>query len=241
MALAVGVDNIGDFCSESPWIDYFGPPPPETFIALQADPRIKAIIPLDGSNQVMKFYELARVKIPAMGIGEEWTTLAVDPLFPGWESWQARQHAAFQGHPNYRIDVAFAYHMTFTNMCQSAHVLHNKGLLSDAEYGDWLAWGCDPAVSTEEVNRLAAKYAVAFLKTNLTGEKGYQDILTPGYALTREPLTEFFVTEKRNPNAVDDDWPGAYLYFMHQPGSEQARAEKDPKGMFPIKHPRIKR
>jgi hypothetical protein len=76
---------------------------------------------------------------------------------------------------------------------------------------------------------IANKYAVAFLKTVLAREPGYQDMLTPGWALKRESLVEFFVTEKRNPKAVTDPGFGAYyLYFPHQPGSEQALGEKNP-------------
>jgi hypothetical protein len=37
------------------------------------------------------------------------------------------------------------------------------------------------------------------------------------------------VTEKRSANAINQDWPSDFLYFIHQPGSAQARAEKDPK------------
>jgi len=61
-------------------------------------------------------------------------------------------------------------------------------------------------------------------------------MLTPGFVLKQEPLLEFFVTEKRNPNAIDDKWPGYYIYFPHQPGSEQAKAEKSPKVAMPIPH-----
>jgi hypothetical protein len=81
---------------------------------------------------------------------------------------------------------------------------------------------------SDVVHGLTNKYATAFLKTELAGAMGYQDILTPGWALKRESLVEFFITEKRNPNAISDDWPGYYVYFKHQPGSEQAHAEKDP-------------
>jgi hypothetical protein len=82
-----------------------------------------------------------------------------------------------------------------------------------------------------ESNRLAAKYAVAFLKTVLARESGYQNILTPGYALTREQYIEFFVTEKRSPASIEEDrpsWPDLSIYFMHQPGSWAAKAAKKP-------------
>jgi len=61
--------------------------PPWTRAASAPDPRIKAIVTLDGSNQVLHFAELTRVQVPALGIGEEWNAVM---------DWQARQHAAFR-------------------------------------------------------------------------------------------------------------------------------------------------
>jgi hypothetical protein len=76
---------------------------------------------------------------------------------------------------------------------------------------------------------------VAFLKHQ-------QHILTPGYAITSEPDIEFFVTERRNANSIEDDWPDHFIYFMHQPGKATAKAhaelttmaEKDPAGRVPV-------
>ena len=69
-----------------------------------------------------------------------------------------------------------------------------------------------------------------------------QPVLTPGHALTREPNVEFFISEKRNPNAIDEDWPDLFTYFMHQPGRSHAKAQgfltatgaKDPTGARPM-------
>jgi hypothetical protein len=72
---------------------------------------------------------------------------------------------------------------------------------------------------------------LAFLKTNLAGERGYQDMLTPGWAVSKEQVVEFFVTEKRNPNSIDEDWPDQFVYFLHQPGSVQARGPKEAKAL----------
>jgi hypothetical protein len=191
------------------------------------DPRFKAIVPLDGSSQVLHFAELARVTVPSMGMGEEWSTLASDPVFA---SWQARHHAAFSGHPNYRADVWNSNHQSFSDLCDDNQML---GVVAPpiwppevvAFFADLLCTGVTPPA---EVHRLVNKYLVAFLKTNLAREPGYQHVLTPGYALTREPLIEFFVTEKRSPSAIREDWPSDFLYFPHQPGSAQMRAAKDP-------------
>ena len=61
---------------------------------------------------------------------------------------------------------------------------------------------------------------IAFLKTELVGEPGYQEMLTRGWALTHETAVEFFETEKRNANSIYEEWPDFSTYFMHQPGSK---------------------
>jgi len=231
IALAGGDDLVCDFFLDN---DPYGqgPPPPETCTPSFPDPRFKAIVPLDGSNQIFKFQELARVTVPAMGMGEEWNMVG---------PWQARQHLAFSGNPNYRIDVLNTSHDSFSgDECASFHVLDDLGYWSqylDAVWGPasyWLDVLCTPYTPTTEVNRLTGKYMVAFLKTVLLGETGYQSILTPGWSLNRGPLIEFFVTEKGNANAVPGEGWAYGWFFMHQPGNDQASAEKDPTMKRPI-------
>jgi hypothetical protein len=238
MVLAAGIDNVGDFFAE-PAGNFMGDPPPETLVGLDPDPRIKVILPIDGSNQVLRFHELARVSIPSMGIGEEWSGLAtamnIDP------SWQARQHAAFQGHPSYRVDVGGTDHFSFSNLLRGMSVALHRGIIDQATYDWWCAMYGSAPLANSESNRLAAKYAIAFLQTVLAGKPGYQDILTPGHALTREQHIEFFVTEKRNPNSIEGEWPAYFTYFKHQPGSEQAKAEREPKATMPIPHVGLRR
>jgi hypothetical protein len=170
-----------------------------------------------------------------MGMGEEWSTLAARSSLGA--SWQARQHAAFQGHPNYRVDVSGTIHESFSDSCEDIPMLGDLGVFDQDFVAALEQLLCTNSTPSSEAHRLVTMYLVAFLKTNLAGESGYESILTPGYALSREPLVEFFVTEKRNPNAIDQDWPGTFTYFMHQPGGEQARAEKDPKSV--IRVPRV--
>jgi predicted dienelactone hydrolase len=226
MVLAAGDDSVCDVFQGDDWVEWFGPPPPETCTPSLPDPRIKAIVPLDGSNQCLWFTELARVQIPAMGIGEEWDTLALDP---GWESWQARQHAAFRGHPSYRVDVWGANHQSFSDMCEGLHVMLDVGIDTLWEPGDvydWLAWLCEDVTPAADVHRLVNQYMIAFLTSTVLGRNDYRSMLTPGYAL-QQPLIEFFVTEKRSPNAIHDDWPDEFIYFKHQPGNQTARGPKN--------------
>ena len=137
-----------------------------------------------------------------------------------------------QGHPNYRVDIRDTIHQSFANVYAAVVLLYRKAAITDAEY-EWLIENyCSSELSSSESNRLMAKYAIAFLKTVLAGEAGYQGILTPGYALTREQYVEFFVTEKRSPSSIEEDWPFSWpsfkIYFEHQPGSAQAKAARKP-------------
>jgi len=65
-----------------------------------------------------------------MGIGEDWNTLE-STYGEGTGHLQARPHAAIQGHPNYRVDVAYAIHQSFSSYCTYLHVLYDKGLIDD--------------------------------------------------------------------------------------------------------------
>jgi dienelactone hydrolase len=200
--------------------------PPEMCVPIQPDPRIKAIVLLDGSNQLFYYAELARIKIPNMGIGREWNTLESQEPTSG--SFMARPHAAIQGHPNYRVDIANYQHMSFSSTCSAMNVL--RPLNGDEPTDAMLKVYC-PAepVPMDETGNLVTRYMIAFLKTVLAGERGYEEMLTPGYALANEPYIEFFETEKGGPNLIDED--GYFSYFMHQPGTERAKALKDP--VFP--------
>lgn len=232
MALAGGDDNVCDK------VDLLGvtDPLPWTCVPTPPDPRIKAIVPMDGSNQCLLFSELARIKVPAMGIGEEWSALEqniVPILGPEWIAWQARQHAAFSGRPAYRVDVANTIHGSFSDMCETDTILFTHGIIDEATYEYWISLDC-VGLPAPVAHSVTSKYAIAFLKTHLSGEAGYQSLLTPGWALTNESVVEFFVTERKSPSAIDEDWPDLFIYFPHQSGSAQARAERDPKRILPV-------
>jgi hypothetical protein len=166
-----------------------------------------------------------------MGMGQEWGQLALDPP---WASWQARQHAAFSGHPAYRVDVFNTNHRSFSDTCEGVQVLGDLGIFSP-EFVAWILLNnCDGFTPSGEVHSLVGKYMVAFLYKTLLGDNRYQRVLTPGYANSKEPLIEFFVTEKRNPRSIGDDWPDDFIYFKHQPGSDKAHAAMDSQGMLGV-------
>ena len=222
LALAGGDEQVCDMMGLDP--NKF---PPETCGSILPDPHVKAIVSIDGSNQFLYYAELARIKIPSMEIGQEWNT--IESTNASWGFIQARQHAAIQSHPNYRVDVAYANHFSFLNHCALTQVLHDKGIGDDASLVDYLQKSCQPEpVSPEEFSNLTTQYMIAFLKTELVRETGYQEMLTTGYALKNEPFIEFFETEPDSSNSPDED--GYFSYFKHQPGTEQAKALKDPWG-----------
>jgi len=203
------------------------PIPPETCVASYPDPRIKATVTFDGSSQILWFQELARITTPAMVIGQPWENVG---------AWHAREHAAISAEPNYRVDVNRALHPSFTTFCENARVLGDVGALTPAQVNARLSqpWCTTAALPAAEVQRLATKYAIAFLKTQLAGESGYQHILTPGWAITSEQNIEFFRTERTNAHATEENLPcmlptcPAFGYFPNQAGSQREQAERDP-------------
>jgi dienelactone hydrolase len=225
LALAGGDDRACDIAFADP-----NKIPPEACVPILPDPRIKAIVPIDASSQDLRYAEMARIKIPSMGINREWN--ALESGNPPTGFYYARQHAAIQSHPNYRVDVAYANHSTFSNHCEYLQVMHDKGIYDDATVSGYLQKMCSPEpVSQAELGNLTTQYMIAFLKTVLVGEAGYKEMLTPGYALKNEPFVEFFVTEQGSPNSPDEE--GYFSYFKHQPGTDQpgnerAKALKDP-------------
>jgi hypothetical protein len=216
LALAAGDDDV---------CDQFLDPPPEICGPTQPDPRIRALVLLDASNQILRFSELARVRIPTIGIGQEWSNVL---------DWQARQHAALTTRPAYRVDVSPMNHHGLSDLCPAVHVLGEVGMFPPDLVDFYLELSCVDVLPYPESLRIITQYATSFLETVLNGSSGYQPILTPGWALTREPNVEFFVTEKKSPQSIDEEWPGFFIYFMHQPGRQKAFGEKDPPAMKPV-------
>ncbi len=222
LALASGDDTVWDYGLTDAYAVYDGPIPDNVpHSPTPPDPRIKVVVTLDGANQELTFEELARVKVPALGLGQEWNSLAYSDM----PALQARQHAALAGHPSYRVDISGTNHHSFGDTCNAYILMETRGLASSMD--DWRGDLCNGVIPSAAARGIITRYMIAFLKTQLLGETGYQKMLTPGWALTHETLVEFFETEKRNPNSIEGEYPGFFIYFAHQPGSEQFRAEKD--------------
>ncbi len=200
------------------------PPASSCVPFLDVDTRIKALLLIDASSQNMHYGELARIGVPSLGIGEDPESIlrgfaGVIPSF-----WHARAHHAISGRPNYRADVINTRHVaSFTNTCQATLVRGDIGVLTPALVQTELSrLGCDDPSLThyQTANEVMWRYAVAFLQTALVGAPGLQRMLTPGWAISREPLVRFFVHERRNGQTLDDDFPDVRSFHMWQPNPD---------------------
>ena len=153
MVLAGGDDDVCDAF----WVQ-----PPEICVPSKPDPRIKAIVPLDGSTFDPWYNELARIKVPAIGIGQEWDGLQFQVSQgwapEGWESWAARQHAAYSGRPAYRVDVYNSNHFSFADFCQAIPALGDMGLSSEEEVA-WFLADCAAYTPSDVIHRITSQYA----------------------------------------------------------------------------------
>jgi predicted dienelactone hydrolase len=222
LALAGGDDQACD------WTMGLADPnavPPELCVPILPDPRIKAIVSIDGTSYALHYDELARIKIPSLVMGQEWSTLDAPKV--GGETLLARPHAAIQGHPNYRVDVAYATHNLFTSICPYIHVWYDHGIMDETMRDTFLQANCpQEPITPAEIENLVTQYMIAFLKTVLVRESGYKEMLTPGYALENEPFIELFESEKGSSNTFDEE--GYFSYFKHQADTEQVKALKEP-------------
>jgi len=69
----------------------------------------------------------------------------------------------------------------------------------------------------QTANAIVWRYTIAFLKTHLAGVHGYQHVLTPGWAVSREPFTMFFVNEKKNGRTPNTEFPDDTWFHASQP------------------------
>jgi predicted dienelactone hydrolase len=234
LTLAGGDDTTWDYAVTDPESS-MDPPIPEDVPHTPSlpDPRVKALVLLDAANQELRIHELERVQLPALSLNEEWD--AITQMDPAMTSWQARQHAALSGQPSYRVDVGGTRHWAFSDGCDGFTIMDRHGIQTAWGTNDEVrSWVCVGMMPSAKSRAIVSRYVLAFLKTQLLGQTGYEQMFTPGWALTTETTTEFFVTEKGRPKAGDGEWPEFSIYFQHQPGSPQFRMEKKVTGPSPL-------
>lgn len=204
------------------------------------DPRVKAIVLLDGSSdQALHYTEFARIEVPSLIMGQ--TSDQMVGMFPDMGNWSARPHSAIDRRDSYRVDVNGANHLSFDNSCDAfIHVLVDVGVFTadDATsfQNNWpcASTGWDPVtISSSDGHQVVTKYMIAFLDVYFHNPDSapWLDswILTPEYALTHTPTVQFFDSEDCHAVLPDHTY---FRYRPYQTSSECDVAQKDPTGWF---------
>ena len=183
LALAAGDESLCDtrFAylrdPEEPW-----PYPADTCVPAAPDARIKAIISLDGTSNMLRWQELARIAVPSLIMGQ---------TVGGIGAWSGRPHAAIGRPDSYRVDMPNAAHVSFTSWCDGALVASVAGLISAADVDSARAAnGCIGTLAPDLSNQVVTTYMIAFLEKHLVGTNAYDRILTAQYAGSHQPLRE---------------------------------------------------
>jgi predicted dienelactone hydrolase len=174
-AVAAGVDSVCHSLLPSTQGDPL-PYPTDQCGPLAADPRVKAIVSLDGESNLMLFSDYGRVAIPTLLMGETYDHAG---------TWIARPHAAIARSDSYRVEVKGALHVSFWNCYPDVYVAH--GLWGDGTVCD----GTDPATN----NALTTRYIRAFLEASLKGSTDEAAVLSGSWAKANAPMVEFFEAE----------------------------------------------
>lgn len=220
------VTNSGDdnVCNPVP----VNPPPPGSCIGVVPDPRFVALAVLDASNFLLRFEELELVNNPALSMGRDPDTLVAQRATYG-AALQARQHAAFRGLPNYRVDVLNSRHgASFTNICEHTRVELTAGKITQADADATLAaFECldSNAIAPAEAHRLVTAYLISFLDQVADrhdedrGENRSQRLLESAWAVNHEPNVRLFLTEDGGPEAALRNLgsPQTFQYFRILP------------------------
>ena len=234
-ALAGGDDEVCDTL----WGTYFNdslPEPQFTCVPAPADPRIRAIVSLDGVSPLMRYRELARIPVPSLIMGEtvEHIVSYNSIADPNANLFIARPHAAINRRDSYRVDVTIADHTAFTDWCDGLKVMASLGVtaingiaLSGSIYSsDCVIQGTFDPANNPVTHQIVTTYMLAFLNTYL-GREDDSWMLTSSYARQYQPNVEFFDSEACNECPVGD---GEYSYRPHPCQCSVAR--KDPANYF---------
>jgi len=235
-ALTAGDDSI---CDATFIEGVLGYPlfPPGTCVPAAADPRIKALVPLDAASYMMKYEELARVHVPSLLLGETVEALEAfeDIIGVGgtgiFKLWDARPHDAIDRRDSYRVDIVGTNHFSYMNACDGFDLMYKEGLLSSAFY-EYLRFSylCPADLPDAVTHEIVTTYTVAFLNTQLRkAGRSYRDksVLTKHYAKTHGNV-QFFNRERCHAARPDKK-----SYFTYQPHPHDcAAAQKDPAGWF---------
>jgi hypothetical protein len=221
IVMTSGDDNV---CNPVP----ANPPPPGSCVGVAPDPRFAALVTLDASNFLLRFEEMELVAVPSLAMGRDPETLLAQRS-PYGAAHQARQHAAFRGSPNYRVDVLDSRHApSFSNVCEHTLVELAAGKITQATADATLAlFECyvSTAIAPAEAHRLVTAYVVSFLDKiadrldDDNGETSSLHLLRPDWAARHEPGVSLFLTEADGPELAPRNLgsPVTFQYFRVPP------------------------
>lgn len=215
MTLAAGDDDVCDVPDDpmTGWVEPVQPGDP--CVPTPPDPRFRAIVPMDGSNQFLHVSELKRVAVPSLGLGEDWGSLALRSQAEA--SWQARQHALFAGRPALRVNVVNTDHgPSFGDACTRLPVLMDviPGMGDDA-MRRFVHLQCNSHTPWPEVRDIVGEYTIAFLRMVLAGDATHAEVLTPDWTIANEPFVQLFESERIPASAITAEWPDDATYYKH--------------------------
>jgi predicted dienelactone hydrolase len=228
-ALAGGDDKVCDAL----WVLGGDSTPQYTCVASPPDPRIRAIVSLDGASNYMRYGELARIAVPSLIMGESFDQLVAYALVPS--DWHARSHAAIHRSDSHRIDIAGSNHWSFSAFCDGFKVMSRLGMDADTAVpgispGTLLcaAQGSFDPANNPGIRQTVTTYMLAFLNTYL-GREDDAWMLTSSYATQYQPRVLFFGSE-----ACTQCQPGPDEYAYRPHPCQCSVAPRDPVSEFPI-------
>jgi predicted dienelactone hydrolase len=157
---------------------------PAQGISVEADPRVKAIVPIAPASNLISDADLLTIDVPVLMVSatEDDTTPIVTNTTRPWDLLTAR--------PFYRVDITDATHLAFANACDIATALLDFGV-KEADVARLVSGyfdTCGPgALPIEIPRRLTNLYVTAFLKRHLWEDDRYDPFLLPEYADANEP------------------------------------------------------
>jgi len=226
-AAMVGVGGDNQVCDSREIVDSGEELPPEACQPSPPDPRFSALITLDASAYVLRFGELARIRVPSLIMGEESFERFGDPYL----TFVARPHAAIsRDTPAVRVDVVDSDHFSFSNECEGVRWLFRQGAISKEDMDNYYEpIFCQAVLPFAEGHRIVTKYMVAFLKTVVLHERGQARILTPMDVLAHEPNVELYWHERCD--APEGVKPSQFTYRTDMAGG-CAVGDKNPEAFF---------
>ena len=198
--------------------------PPYVCVASTPDPRIRAIVDLDGTSNALRFSELARISVPSLIIG------VANP----------RPHAAIRRSDSYRINVLGSNHWSFSGFCDGFKVMSRVGMDADTAVPGYSGTtllcaaegggGFDPA-NNPRTRQTVTTYMLAFLNTYF-GREDDAWMLTSSYARQYQPNVEFYDSE-----ACTQCQPSPDEYAYRPYPCQCSVAQKDPPSFFAPRDP----